>query len=1186
MTDDADNQSTRPSSDDKALVEAMVAECIEALENGEADPAARVCAGRPDVLPRVQHRLARLASRGLIANPGPSVATRIGPYQILSELGSGGMGSVYLAEQSQPVRRQVALKVIKLGMDTREEVARFQAERQALALMSHPNIAQVFDAGITDEGRPYFAMEYVPGQGLLEFCDDRRLATIARIRLLATICRAIQHAHDRGFIHRDLKPSNMLVAEHGGQFTPKIIDFGIAKAAANAALAAENLQTRADQILGTPEYMSPEHARSGGLDVDTRADVYSLGVVMYELLCGELPFDPRRLRRATRSELEQILQHELPTLPSKRVSKIGDAAVEARNGERSSLQRSMAGDLDWITLKALAKQREQRYASPLALAEDLERWLNHEPVLAAPPGSTYRLRKFVRRHRVAVGATAIVVVTLLGGLVVSLNATVEAQAARTQATRALDDMRAFYDLARDAVGNLVDVADAGLADVPQADAIRRRMLADAIRFYEGLRARQPSQLDLRIDLVDANKRIGFLQQRIGLIQDAVATLTQASRDVAALRDQHPLQVRLLCLAVELDSTRSAALYADGQLDAAQLALRQGLATLLAARDTIGDQVTNFDFLEATLLGNLAWISDDDPLAATALFEQALAAYARVPQRGGSGSSRDQAMRMTTAARYAEALTRQNRLVDAARVLAETAKQLPNLPADAPDTPTSLRELAGQLQKQTAQVLRRLDRHDEARAAQAQAITIYRQLAADQPDVLSYADGEAAGWHFLAEMQAAAGEPAQAIASSKRCVAIRERLALDHPQDHRQRGRTVRSLMLQASAEFVLWQNHGGDKVAAEATLARAVAIADELAEHHGDDIESLVVFAAAHSAVALRQMSNQKFVEALAEQVAVRDRLQQGLIVWSDNANLHYLMASCAATMLKVQFQMGRMADAVAAGVLGMQHVERGLQLDARDPALLSLAPDIYTLSATAQFRNGEAEAGMTTLLALIGHTEWGPDAREQACLLLVSIGDFVDNPQQHAWLQRAASEMRTAITARGTLAAALQRPAQATGYSHASSRLRDFDLRLSLAEIYSQLEDSVQQDEVLQEAEALAASLPGMTGNRLRNLCDQRAGLLIAGGQPMLAMACVEQLLTRVHAAGGCYYMAALLLARCCTVAAEPNEVDRLAARAVACLQLALEHREVPANAIRHPNFEPLQARADYVALLARIAK
>jgi non-specific serine/threonine protein kinase/serine/threonine-protein kinase len=344
----------------------------------------------------------------------------IGPYRLLQKLGEGGMGVVYEAEQETPVKRRVAIKLVKWGMSSEEVLARFESERQALALMSHPNIARVYDAGATEDGRPYFAMEHVPGVPLTVYCDTHRLSVEERLRLFIQVCHGVQHAHQKGVIHRDLKPSNILVTIEDNQPVPKIIDFGVAKAT-SARLTERTLFTQLGQWIGTPEYMSPEQAEMSSLDIDTRTDVYSMGVVLYELLVGARPFDPGELRELGFDELRRTIREKEPTRPSTRVSGLGHDASEtaARNRrvDRPSLARVLRGDLDWVTMKALEKDRTRRYGSPAELGADLERHLRDEPVLAGPPSTAYRVRKFVRRHRVGVAASAVVVVALVVAIV-------------------------------------------------------------------------------------------------------------------------------------------------------------------------------------------------------------------------------------------------------------------------------------------------------------------------------------------------------------------------------------------------------------------------------------------------------------------------------------------------------------------------------------------------------------------------------------------------------------------------------------------------------------------------------------------------------------------------------------------------------------------------------------------------
>jgi WD40 repeat protein len=349
---------------------------------------------------------------------GEELGSVIGRYRLLQPIGEGGFGQVFMAEQQFPVRRTVALKILKLGMDTKQVIGRFDAERQALAMMDHPNIAKVFDAGATDTGRPYFVMELVKGVPITEYCDANRLTTSQRLALFIPVCHALQHAHQKGIIHRDIKPSNILVALHDGVPLPRVIDFGIAKATSGR-LTDQTLFTERRQMVGTPAYMSPEQAETSELDIDTRCDIYSLGVLLYELLTGTPPFDPRTLCAAAYVEMQRIIREVDPPRPSTRISTLGHTSgvvAANRSAEPSKLCRLVRGDLDWIVMKALEKDRGRRYGTALEMARDIERHLRHEAVEARPPSAAYRLRKFARRNRgalvTAVLFAAVIVVAI------------------------------------------------------------------------------------------------------------------------------------------------------------------------------------------------------------------------------------------------------------------------------------------------------------------------------------------------------------------------------------------------------------------------------------------------------------------------------------------------------------------------------------------------------------------------------------------------------------------------------------------------------------------------------------------------------------------------------------------------------------------------------------------------------
>jgi serine/threonine protein kinase len=531
------------------------------------------------------------------AQPG----TVIGRYKVLQLIGEGGFGRVFMAEQLEPVRRKVALKIIKLGMDTREVIARFEAERQALAMMDHPNIARVFEAGVTgsplpsdrpslpvgrgeggteavsgapqvsevpregrsslvtSSGRPYFVMELVKGDPITGYCDRHSLPTEQRLRLFLQVCHAVQHAHQKGVIHRDLKPTNILVTEHDGEAVPKVIDFGVAKALGQP-LTDKTLFTRLEQMIGTPTYMSPEQAGLGSLDLDTRTDLYALGVLLYELLTGTTPVQQETLHKVALDEVRRMIRETEPPKPSTRLHALGAKlpdVAQRRHAEPSTLQKRVRGDLDWITMKCLEKDRRRRYDTADALAQDLERHLKHEPIVARPPSTVYRARKFIRRHRVAVGMTAAVSASLLVGLIMAL-------VGFTRASRERDRAQWAQRQAADAEAAARAVSDFLQKDIlAQADPwvnstnldVRKRALVDLAAATVGDRFKNQPRVEAEIRIT-----LSRLYRSLG---DPEEAQTNAQRALAIRRREfgaeHPATLAAM---EELASTY----YSQGQFD--------------------------------------------------------------------------------------------------------------------------------------------------------------------------------------------------------------------------------------------------------------------------------------------------------------------------------------------------------------------------------------------------------------------------------------------------------------------------------------------------------------------------------------------------------------------------------------------------------------------------------------------
>jgi serine/threonine protein kinase/tetratricopeptide (TPR) repeat protein len=483
-------------------------------------------------------------------------------YKIRQEIGEGGMGTVYLAEQLRPVRRQVALKLIKRGMDSRNVLARFESERQTLVLMKHPHIARVLDAGTTADGRPFFVMELVKGIPITAYCDAHRLDLPARLALFRQVCSAVQHAHQKGIIHRDLKPSNILVESHDDKPVPKVIDFGLAKATSGMRLSEQSLFTAFGSVAGTPLYMAPEQARFNALDIDTRADIYALGAILYELLTGTTPIARESIQRAAIDEMLRVVRDVEPPAPSSRISTSAALPSLAANRqvEPARLSRLVRGDLDWIVMKALSKERERRYASAVGLADDIERHLDHEPVSAGPPTAAYRLRKFVRRNRVQVTAAAVVLLALVLGVVGTTLGLFEARRQERIADdqrRIADDQRRIADDQRRIADDQRQHVEKGLAQVTKMNDILGSIFKDlnpqnAAKDGKPLAAVLGERLERATAEIEGEATgdplavarmqmtLGSSQRGLGYPDRAIALLTKARATFAAgLGPDHP-----------------------------------------------------------------------------------------------------------------------------------------------------------------------------------------------------------------------------------------------------------------------------------------------------------------------------------------------------------------------------------------------------------------------------------------------------------------------------------------------------------------------------------------------------------------------------------------------------------------------------------------------------------------------
>jgi tetratricopeptide (TPR) repeat protein len=755
--------------------------------------------------------------------------TVIGSYKLLEQIGEGGMGVVYMAEQEQPLRRKVALKIVKPGMDSKQVVTRFEAERQALALMDHPHIAKIHDAGTSTSGRPYFVMELVRGVPVTQFCDQRRFTPRERLELFATVCQAVQHAHQKGIIHRDLKPTNVLVTLHDVVAVPKVIDFGIAKATTQR-LTERTLFTHFTQLVGTPLYMSPEQAEMNGLDVDTRSDVYALGVLLYELLTGTTPFESETLKKVGLDEMRRIIREEEPPTPSQRLSTLEAKACstvsERRGVEERRLRQLLQGELDWIVMKALEKDRNRRYETASAFAADVQRYLQDEPVQACPPSAGYRLRKYWRRHRGTVLAVGLVLLALLGGIAATTWQAVRATGAEDQAKTALVEARQAGQQTLEALHALTDeVLERLMTRQMQLTEQDRAFLRKVLGYYEGFAATRGDGPESRAIRAEGYYRVGVIRTHLGEWQDAQSAYEHALALYQQLADDFPTQpdYRLNLArshhdlgrfrghrgAVEAEYNQALALYQQLVADFPRNGIyRVNLATV---HDNRGEFLAK--------LGQHAE-AEADYRQALALYQQVTADFPTEPryrspltvchnrlgnllQKLGKPIQAETEYRQALAIskqlaedfpadpnyRYAPAfshttlgilLTNLRRRTEAEAEFRQALALNKQVAADFPAVPRNRYELA-KSHYQMGNLLRvDLGKRTEAEDEFRQALTLLKQLAADFPKVPGYRESLAQIHQSLGRMRAALDQRTEAEAEFRQACALLKQLATDSP----------------------------------------------------------------------------------------------------------------------------------------------------------------------------------------------------------------------------------------------------------------------------------------------------------------------------------------------------------------------------------------------------------------------
>jgi eukaryotic-like serine/threonine-protein kinase len=764
----------------------------------------RVCGGQPQLRSSVEALLRAHEQPHALLDPAMArvtecTGTMIGAYKLLEVIGEGGFGVVFMAEQQVPVRRKVALKVLKPGMDTRQVVARFEAERQALALMDHPHIAKVFDGGEAASGRPYFAMELVRGAPITNFCDQNRLSIRARLELFCKVCEAVQHAHQKGVIHRDLKPSNIMVTLHDGKPVVKVIDFGIAKAIGQQ-LTDKTLFTNFTQMMGTPIYMSPEQAEMSGLDVDTRTDIYSLGVLLYELLTGTTPFEKERLKTASYDEIRRIIREDEPPRPSTRVSTLGQATTElsaSRQSDPERLRRLFRGELDWIVMKVLEKDRNRRYESAGTLAADIQRYLHDEAVQACPPSAAYWFQKFARRNKIVLTTGTVVLAALILGTLISAWQAIRAKQAERQAGVSL---AAEKQVRKEAESNLLKArqvvdqyltltSESRLLDVPGLQPLRKELLEAALAYYEDFLKQRPTDPELQAELAAAFIRVSQIYTAINSDNQAMAALNQGVKLVEKLRAAYPKTTDWqLRLAGTYNVGRD--LHYGNEAPAAANAARDLLTTTIRIWEQFAAEHRDVAGFRSDLAAFYSFRADlemdssrrdaavHDYRKARDLWETLAREFPAAPDYRAALSRSLDGM--------GKAMQRLHQQPEAETLYGQSLAIREALASEFPDRPEYRIEVA-YAELRLARLLPP-ERAAEANTKLRLAQSLLVKAVAESPNVPSLRENLGITYYDLARLQRRMGQPDEAILSCCESLAIYERLGADYPALHQYRER--------------------------------------------------------------------------------------------------------------------------------------------------------------------------------------------------------------------------------------------------------------------------------------------------------------------------------------------------------------------------------------------------------------